>query len=274
MAQDGMFGAIASGAASGAGTGAAVGSALPGYGTAIGAAVGAVAGGIGAGVKQKKANEAQGIPVVDPAERARMAALEQTSKSLSSGSDVATKQGILQQKNIGRAAQNAISRSTGGDVGSTIDALLKSQKATQSGVNQAVAQSANRLPYFDNAASQLRTRMSQRRLELDLLNRSQKVAENAQARTDANVNAQALLATQGGTQTIPEGFGQVSKEFQGFGANKQPVISGGGYQQKGVAATPAVGGFDFSAPTIPTGPMVTDPSLGDIQGVQGLNLTF
>jgi hypothetical protein len=121
---------------------------------------------------------------------------------MSSGSDALTQQNIRNQQNVGRAAQNAISKSTGGDVGGTLDALLRSQKATQGGVNQAVAQSAQRLPYFDSAAGQLGSKIAQRRLELDLLNRGQDLASSTRNRTASNLNSQALLATEGGTQTI------------------------------------------------------------------------
>jgi len=205
MAGDGYLGAAGAGAASGAGMGATLGSLVPGPGTAIGTAAGALIGGIGGALKQKKANESNEIPEVDPMERERLARIQQISKNLSAGTDGLTQQNISQQKNVGRAAQNAISKVTGGDVGGTLDALLRTQRGTQSGVNQAVAQAAQRMPYFDSAAGSLASRIAQRRLELGLLNRSQYTAENAQARTDSNVNSQALLATQGGTETIPQG---------------------------------------------------------------------
>ena len=211
MAGDGMFGAIASGAGSGAGMGASIGSLVPGVGTAVGAGIGALAGGITSGIKQNQSNQAQELPVVDPMERARLAQLAQQRKNLSSGTDVLTQQNIQQQQNIGKAAQTALARSTGGDVGQTMSALLQSQKATQGGVNQAVAQTQNRIPYFDNAQGGLLSRISDRKIQLARLMRDQRVAENAQARTDANVNTQALLATEGGTQTIPEGMTQAGQ---------------------------------------------------------------
>ena len=205
MADGQVFGSVISGATSGAGMGARVGSLFPGIGTAVGAGVGALAGGIMSGIQTNRAQQSQNIPVVDPMERARLSRLEQMSRSLSSGSDSLTQQNIRNQQNIGRAAQNAIARNTGGDVGGTLDALLRSQKATQGGVNQAVAQAAQRIPYFDSAAGQMASRIAQRRLELDLLNRGQDLASSTRARTVNNANAQALLATEGGTDTIAQG---------------------------------------------------------------------
>jgi hypothetical protein len=208
MADGQIFGATASGAASGAGMGAQLGSIIPGIGTAAGAGIGALAGGIIGGAKESKSQQSQNIPIVDPTERARLSRLEQISRSLSSGTDAVTQQNIQNQQATGRAAQNAITKSTGGDVGGTLDALLRSQKATQGGTNQAVAQAAQRLPYFDSAAGQMASRIAQRRLELDLLRRGQDLATSTRGRTVSNLNTQALLATQGGTQTIPEGFRQ------------------------------------------------------------------
>lgn len=251
---DGMFGSIASGAASGAGMGAQLGSIVPGIGTAAGAIGGALIGGISAGQKQKASNQAQMIPMVDPMERARLAELNQTRRSISAGSDVLTQQNIQQQRNIGKAAQNAIARSTGGDVGSTIDALLKSQKATQGGINQSIAQSANRLPYFDSAAGNLTSRIAQRKLELSRLRRDQRVAEAAQGRTDANINTQALLATQGGTQTIPEGVQSLIPTLRG-------VFAGQGNAQPSQSIPTPIGA---TAP----GMVTPDPSTGQIIGAQ------
>ena len=257
---NGLGGATGSGALSGAGMGAKIGSAIaPGVGTAIGAGVGALAGGISGRSKQKAANKAQEIPLVDPAERARLAQLDQTRKNLAQGSDVMTQQALKQQQNVGKGAQTALSRSTAGDVGGTMDALLRSQKATQGGMNQTIAQSANRLPYFDSATGGLTSRIAQRKLELGLLNRSQKTAESAQGRTDSNINAQALLATEGGLQTIPEGMTQAAQQAQAFMGRLGSI--GSGVKAGDFAATQ-------EAP-VPTAqqPILEDPSLGQIQGV-------
>ena len=79
---NGVAGAAGSGALSGAGMGAKIGSLVPGVGTVAGAAVGGLAGAITGGTRQKQANKAQEIPLVDPSERARLAQLEQTRKNI------------------------------------------------------------------------------------------------------------------------------------------------------------------------------------------------
>jgi hypothetical protein len=190
-----IIGAVGKGALAGAGTGATIGSVVPGIGTAIGAAGGAIIGGVASGLKQNTANKAQQIPIVDPMERNRLAQLEQQRKSLLSGTDAVTQSQIGDIKNIGAGVQGAITRNTGGDVSSALDALLRAQKNTQSSVNQAVVQGRERLPYFDNASGALMQRIAQRRLELDLLKRNQKVAENAQSRKDANVSGNAVASS-------------------------------------------------------------------------------
>lgn len=230
---NGVGSASFSGGISGASTGAKIGGMFGPQGAVLGTTIGAVAGAVQGGTKQKQANEAQDIPIVDPAERARLAALEQTRKNIASGSDVMTQQGIKQQQNIGKAAQNALARTTGGDVGGTMDALLKSQKATQGGVNQTIAQAQNRLPYFDSAQGGLTSRIAQRKLELGLLNRSQKTAESAQARTDNNISSQALMATEGGLQTMPQVIGQAGQWLK----NRQFLNNNPGQTQSAAGVT-------------------------------------
>jgi hypothetical protein len=201
---DGLGLAGFSGAISGAGKGAQLGSIIPGVGTAVGAAGGAVLGGITSMIGQNRANKSQQIPFADPMDIKRRAELEQVRKSLMVGTDPATQLGVQTAQSIARGAQNPIVRSTGGDVSATMDALLKTQKNAQGGANQAIAEGQQRIPYFDNAYGNMVSAINQRKLELALLNRSQRTAENAQSRTDQNVNANAILATQGGTETIPE----------------------------------------------------------------------
>lgn len=253
---DGMFGAVASGAASGAGQGASVGSLIPGVGTAVGAGVGAIAGGIGSAVKQNKATQAQQIPLVDPLERARLASLEQTRKNVAGGTDVLTQQGIQQQQNIGKAAQTALSRSTGGDVGQTMNALLQSQKATQGGINQAVAGAQNRIPYLDSAQGNLLSRISDRKVQLQRLKRDQLTAENAQARTDANINTQALLATQGGLQTIPEGVAQAGQQLGALDTSNLMLGARNALGRLGVGGNVTADAFAQTQPYTPNSPQV------------------
>lgn len=205
-----VAGAAGKGALAGAGTGLAIGAnpllmgVTMGLSAPIGAAVGALAGGAFAGVKQNKANKAQQIPLVDPMEQERLSKLEQQRKSLMAGTDAITQNNIDQINKGTASVQNAITKNTGGDVSATLNGLLSAQKNAQTNINNAVAQGAQRLPYFDSASGNLLSRIAQRRLELQRLKRDQLVAENAQARTDANVNANAFVATQGGVTSLAD----------------------------------------------------------------------
>jgi hypothetical protein len=207
------------GAISGGSKGLALGSnpallaATGGLSAPIGAAAGAIIGGVGSAVKQDKANKAQEVPLVDPLEMRRLARLEQTRKNILTGSDPVTRNRIDQARNQGAAVRGAISRNTGGDVSSTIDALLKSQKNTQASINQGVSAGQQRLPYFDNAAGVLTNKIANRKLQLGLLDRSQKMAENAQSRKEANLNANAFLGTDGGTQTFEQALAALKAKY-------------------------------------------------------------
>lgn len=191
----GWFGGMAKGAT----TGASIGSVIPGVGTVLGGAIGA---GLGANIgalsaisKQNKANKSQEIPMTDPIEARRLAELEQLRRNVMMGSDPITQNRINQARNVGSAVQGAISRNTGGDVASTMDALLKAQRNTQAGVNQGISEGQQSLPYFDNASGQLMQRIAQRKLELQLLKRAQATAENAQSRKEDNLSANAASSS-------------------------------------------------------------------------------
>lgn len=207
-----VAGAAGKGALAGAGTGAALGgtlgSVVPGIGNAVGVVVGgtvgALAGGLSAGAKQNKANKAQQIPLVDPMEQERLSKLEQQRKSLMAGTDAITQNNIDQINKGTASVQNAITKNTGGDVSATLNGLLSAQKNAQTNINNAVAQGAQRLPYFDSASGNLLSRIAQRRLELQLLKRGQDLVDNETSQKSNNINANAFVATQGGTTSLAD----------------------------------------------------------------------
>lgn len=226
-----------SGAFGGAAQGAKLGSAIaPGVGTAIGAGAGALLGGITGANKKKKANEASDISRIDPNEQARMAELNQITKNLSIGADTLTQNRLNELQKVGAQTQGAISKISGGDVGSTVQGMLQAQRNTQTGVNTALAD-RGQLPYFQNLAQQLQTRMSQRKLELDLLKRSQAMAETAQGQTDSNLNANAYASTLmgGDVNAIKQGLADAGINRESVAAAGQGVRNfiGGIFNPKG-----------------------------------------
>jgi hypothetical protein len=206
----GVGGSAAKGALGGAATGAKIGSMIPipGVGTAVGAAVGAVAGGISSGIKANKAKKAdERIQAQDPRELARLAEINRIRKSIGAGTDPLTQQQINQARQTGASTQGNIARVTGGNVGATVAGLTRAQRGTQAATNQALAQSQQRLPFFENMAQQLNTRISQRALEVGLMRRDQAMAEKAADQKAASANIAGAIGALKGIPKVGAGAG-------------------------------------------------------------------
>ena len=222
----GVGGSAAKGALGGAAMGAKIGSMIPipGVGTAVGAAVGAVAGGISSGMKANKAKKAdEAIQAQDPRELARLAEINRIRKSIGAGTDPLTQQQIQQARQTGASTQGNIARVTGGNVGATVAGLTRAQRGTQAATNQALAQSQQRLPFFENMAQQLNTRISQRALEVGLMRRDQAMAEKAAANKAASANIAGAIGAFGGMSGAGAGPSQPPLQVkQDVGFNQQP----------------------------------------------------
>lgn len=177
--------------------GGVAGSVIPGVGTAIGSAAGQSIGGlIGSGIDRKKA-QALRPSDVDPLEAERLAEVEQRAQAIRTGSDVATQRSLDEIGNIAASTREDIGRFTGGDVGSTVEGFLQSQRVAGQQAGTAIAQGQRNLPFFENLAQSLGSRISQRKLDLQQFERAQTQAEAAQARKDAVLTGNAILASQG-----------------------------------------------------------------------------
>lgn len=245
-------GAGLSGAVSGAGTGSKIGgligSAIPGgglIGSVAGGVIGGTAGMIGGLKKQKAAEDSQDIASRDLLELKRLAELNQVSNNISSGTDALTQNKISELARLGSQTHNAVSKASGGDVGATMQGLLQAQRNTQTGVNDALTNRAQ-LPYFQGLAGQLSANISQRALELGLLNRGQETAEYAQGAKENNLNKMGMLAT-GNTQNIQDLLGS---QFQ---MDKIATMFGG--------QSPALGQVN----PIAAAPIATAPTLNTLQ---------
>ena len=272
---DGVGSAAATGALAGAGKGAqlgaTIGSVVPGVGNAVGGVVGAVggaiAGGIGSGKQAQAANQSQQVPLTDPLEAQRLNEINQIRKSISTGTNVQTQAGINQARSIGAQTQNQLVKATGGDVGGTVAALLKAQRGTQAASNQAIVQGQAQNPFFQNLQQQLLTRVSQRKLELGLLNRAQQTAQSAQGLKNATLSGNALLATQG---EIPSGGADIISGLL------SKIGQGGGQGQGQVQAAPTL--VDGTSPGLLSGITAANQSVqppAPIQGVPNIpNISF
>lgn len=231
-----IAGATGMGAAAGAATGAQIGSIVPGAGTAVGAGVGAVVGGVGSFNKAKQASQAeQAIMAQDPQELARLAEIDRIRKSIGAGTDPLTQQAISRSQQAGATTQQRIARVTGGDVGATIAGMTRAQAGTQAATNQAITASQQRLPFFENLGQQLRTRVSQRALEVGLLKRDQALAENAAKQKAASANLAGALGGLGNQQGIPQSGGGGGVPVSGSPMAQTPMQ--GGLDQNGLKAT-------------------------------------
>lgn len=219
---DGLGMAGLQGAAGGASKGAQLGSMInPGLGTLIGAGAGALMGGITSASKKKKANEASEISPVDPNEQARMVELNQAIKNINVGADSLTQNRLQELSKIGAQTQGAISKVSGGDVGSTVQGMLQAQRNTQTGANAALAD-RGQLPYFMNLAQQLGTRMSQRKIELDKWKADMALAESAQNITDQNLNKNAYVSSLMGGDVA-----SIKNSLGNMGLNQDTMVAAG-----------------------------------------------
>lgn len=161
---------------------------------------------------KKKDNQ---VPAQDPLELQRLAELDRIRKSIGAGTDPLTQQAVNQARQTGAATQANLSRVTGGDVGATVAAMTRAQRGTQAATNQAVAGAQQRLPFFEGLASNLRTRVSQRALEVGLLGKAQQNAERAQAAKERAANIGGAMAYLNNRQGLDGFDGSVNKSGTG-----------------------------------------------------------
>ena len=226
------LGAVAAGSA-GAGAGLAGAGAAAGGAGAAGAAgglsgltsmLGKGGGGIGGGMKpdllsggpigialgalqnlqaNKLKNQANAaVPgFVDPNQSAFLAELAQKRKSIDTGADFAVGMNTIDSTNAG--TNEAIVRSTGGDVGGTIQALLQSQGMANQAKNNVLAQGQQQQMQYNQMYGSLLNRIEDRKLQLQMYRSQQARAEWAKKQQQANQNMMAGLAraSQQGTGT-------------------------------------------------------------------------
>lgn len=187
-------------AAQGGKLGGSVGSVAGPKGQAVGTITGALAGwnaGLAKGIFGKDDKDPnKNLPSLeDPTQTSRMLEIDRIAKNIRSGTDAATQSGVNQNQQNLAATQNRLSRSSGGNSSALTDALLKAQRATGAANNQVFAQGQQRQPFYQNLGQQLSSGISQRSLELQLLDREQKSAERAQGQQSENVNRNAAIAS-------------------------------------------------------------------------------
>ena len=275
MAGGDNFKAGAKGAGRGIGVGAKIGSAIaPGIGTLIGSGVGAVGGAImGAGRENKKRKDREEIQALlpsqeDPTNSARMSEINQIAANIGAGTDSLTQTGLDDVARSTAGTQSKLVRATGGNVGGTVDALLKAQRAGGRQSNEVLGQAQTRLPFFQNLKQNISDNRSQRKLELQLLNKAQLSAENAQDKTTDNINREAAFATGEGAAGAADAAGRIKDLVNAWKRkqNQGPTSGGvnpGGVEVPGLGASPTMGAFQLP------GNSPEAPAIGGLGGVGG-----
>jgi uncharacterized protein YgfB (UPF0149 family) len=157
-----------------------------------GSAMGMGIGQMLSGLQSKK--QAQGLypSYEDPRQLALLSEINQKRKSLETGADFAEAVDLANQAQA--ATQAGIIKSTGGDVGGTIQGLLQSERNTQGARNQAYATGAAEQRANTQLYNALLDQISARKLQLQMQRSQQKMAEWAQSMKEGRQNFLAGLA--------------------------------------------------------------------------------
>jgi hypothetical protein len=134
---------------------------------------------------KKKANQA--FPdLVDPNQAAFLAELGQKRKSIDTGADFAAGMGAIDTTNAG--TNDAIVKSTGGDVGGTIQGLLQSERAAGDSKNAVLAQGQQQQTQYNAMYENMLNQISAKKMQLQLARSQQYRAEWAKMKQQANQN--------------------------------------------------------------------------------------
>lgn len=186
-----------------------LGNVAPLAGKLIGSSVGGPAGGkigqvageivkgiAGQASAKKLKNQAESLfpQYEDPRQLARLAQLQQMQRSLETGTGAMTQaaKGAAEQGMAG--TQAGIVRSTGGDVGSTIQGLLQSQRVGGENINAAFAKGQEAAMQMNPLIEALNKQISSRKMELQLAQSQRKDAQWAKMQQQVNQNLNAGLA--------------------------------------------------------------------------------
>lgn len=226
----------------GGSTGAALGPAGAVAGAGIGLATGLIQN-IQANKLKKQADAAM-PELVDPNQAAYLSELNQKRKSIASGAAFST---AMQQADMQQASANdAITRNSGGDSGSAIQALLQAQANSGNIKNQALANGQQQQMGYDSMYGNQLNKIAARTLQLQLLESQQKRAEWAKKKQFAGQNTQA-----GGATALQGLLGSLGG---GAGASSPDGATGVGGMLSG---KPAGSPLDTFTPTGESAPGVT-----------------
>lgn len=140
-----------------------------GAGPGVGAKLGSTVGGLGtmfSGLGTRKKAERMRPGEVDPSQMSRLEEAKRKLRSIETGTDATTQQALSETKKMTEATKSDISKVTGGNIGSTVDALLKSQRLGGRAANQVFAQAGARTSGFESLIERLANRVEDRKREI------------------------------------------------------------------------------------------------------------
>lgn len=129
---------------------------------------------------------------VDPAQAAMLDEIIQKRRSIESGSAYAPQMADINAAQAG--VIQGVTQLAGGDTAAAMQGLLASQSTASRMKNQLLAQANQQNQFYTSLGTDLMNRISDRSLQLQLANRSQKRAEWAQYRQDSFANAANAVA--------------------------------------------------------------------------------
>lgn len=141
--------------------------------------------------KKKKEADSLMPGTVDPRQAAFLAELNQKRKSIDTGADFGAGMNALNATNA--STNEAITRATGGDVGSTIQGLLGGQRAAGDSANNVLAQGQQQQMQYNTMFNSLNNKIADRAMQIQMQRSQQARAEWAQKKQSANQNFQAGL---------------------------------------------------------------------------------
>jgi len=157
---------------------------------AIGKGAGAVFGAIQSARGKMKQNQADqmGPGLVDPNRARDLERARRRQAQLESGTDTTTQQALKEGRQSTRATQRDLAKSTGGNVGGTVSALLQSQRLGGNIANNAFAGAAQRGMAMSNMANTIAQQISQRKLDIQQYRSVQRRAEGARLAKEGFAN--------------------------------------------------------------------------------------
>jgi hypothetical protein len=175
--------------------------------------------------KLKRKAESAMPGMIDPNQASYLSELNQKRKAIDTGADFAAGMQTIDQGNA--ATNEAITRNTGGNVASTIQSLLQSQKVASDAKNNVLAQGQQQQQFYNAAYGGLLDQISARKLQLQMYRSQQARGEWAAKQQSANQN---LMAGVAGLMEQKQQYGQpVTTSPMGTGPSNMPVGNSTGF---------------------------------------------